>query len=184
MAVLAPRRVAAILSIIGHPFILTPATVALMAGPRSIAAGIALAIVIVMLAVIARRVAAGRWSDYDVSDVQQRHGFYPIALTIVGVAALASWGFHQPPRMIRGMVVAEAMLIVGAVLTRWTKVSLHVMIGAFCVANVATESVAVACGLALLVIAVGWSRVVLQRHTVVQVIAGALIGVVAGAFVR
>jgi membrane-associated phospholipid phosphatase len=172
-------RVASILSLVGHPFVLVPLTIAFMVRPAKLAIAIATCMVVAMLAVIAWRVASGRWSDYDVSDAQQRHGFYPVALLIVIVTTIVSWLLHMPPGFLRGMFVAIGMLATGAVLTRYTKVSLHVMIGAFCATILSTVDIRAALLVGLLVLAVAWSRVVLRRHTVTQVILGAIMG---GAF--
>lgn len=172
-------RVASLLSLIGHPFVLVPLTVAFMVRPARLAIAIAMCMVVAMLAVIAWRVTSGRWSDYDVSDAQQRHGFYPIALVIVIVTTIVSWLLHMPAGFLRGMLVAIGMLATGALLTRRTKVSLHVMIGAFCATILSTVDLRAALLVGLLVVAVAWSRVALRRHTVPQVVLGAILG---GAF--
>jgi len=176
-------RIAKVLSTAGHPFVVAPVTIVLMGGPRSAAFGIVLIAVAVMLGVIAWRVAKGSWSDYDVSDREQRHGFYPIALAIVTACTLASWLLGLPLGFVRALVAVIAMLITGAILTRWTKVSLHMMIDAFCTAVVVIVNPLAAVILALLTLAVGWSRVVLRRHTFAQVALGAVIGATTGEIV-
>jgi membrane-associated phospholipid phosphatase len=177
----ARRRVAAIVSIVGHPFVLAPLTIAFMVRPARIAVTIALCMVGAMLCVIAWRVATGRWSDYDVSDPQQRHGFYPVALVIVAVSTAASWFLHMPMGFIRAMVIVELLLATSAVFTRYTKVSLHVLFGAFCAVIVSSDDLRVGLLGGLLVLAIGWSRVVLGRHSIAQVWIGAVLGGVFGA---
>ena len=173
-------RIATVLSIVGHPFVVMPATVALTVRPLKVALAIALLTVIAMLAVIARRVRRGEWSDYDVSDPRQRHGFYPIALSIVGAAALACWLLAAPAGLVRAMIVALAVLALAGLLTRWTKVSLHMLIDTFCVVTLASMDLRAAAALALLVVAVGWSRVALRRHTIAQVLLGVVLGAIGG----
>ncbi|HWS72916.1 MAG TPA: hypothetical protein VN605_12425 [Thermoanaerobaculia bacterium] len=171
-------RLANVLSIVGHPFVLVPATVALTVRTR-VAVAIALVAMAAMLAVIARRVKRGEWSDYDVSDPRQRYGLYPVALAIVGASAIACWALSAAG-LARGMAAAFAVLAVGAVLTRWTKVSLHMLIGTFCVVTLAGMDLRAAAALALLVAAVGWSRVALRRHTVAEVLLGGVVGAAGG----
>jgi hypothetical protein len=175
------KKIALVLSVIGHPFVLMPLTVAFMVRPAKLAMAIAICMVVAMLAVIARRVAAGEWSDYDVSDREQRHGFYPIALIVVAIAAAVSWMLHLPAGFVRGLIVAGGLLATSAVLTHWTKVSLHVLIGAFCVVTLTTADLRAAALVGSLVIAVAWSRVALRRHTVAQVVIGAFLGSAFGA---
>ena len=151
-----------------------------MVRPAKVAVTIALCMVAVMLCVIAWRVAKGRWSDYDVSDAQQRHGFYPVALIVVAIAAVAGWLLHMPADFVRGMIVAEVLLATSAVVTRYTKVSLHVMFGAFCTVIVNSADIRAGVLFASLVIAVAWSRVVLGRHSIAQVLIGAALGAVFG----
>lgn len=173
-------RIAAALSIIGHPFVVVPCTVALTVRPARPAVGIALVTVIAMLAVIARQVAAGRWSDYDVSDQKQRHGFYPWALGIVAAGALVSWWARLPIGFVRAMAVAFGVIAIAAVLTRWTKVSLHALLGAFCAVIASGIDVRAAVALGVLVLLVGWSRVALKRHRVGEVVLGIVLGALGG----
>jgi membrane-associated phospholipid phosphatase len=173
-------RVATILSIVGHPFVLVPITVAVTARSVRLAAIIATATVLGMLLTIARRVRAGRWSDHDVSDAEERHSFYPMAIGSVGGGAAVAWLLGVPAGVVRGFAVGVGLLVVGALLTRWTKVSLHMMFGAFCVVTLTMAGAGVATGLAVLVAGVGWSRVALGRHTVAQVVTGVLVGAFAG----
>jgi membrane-associated phospholipid phosphatase len=174
------HRAATILSVVGHPFVLIPLMVAVTAGSARLAAGIAAVTVLGMLAEIVRRVRSGRWSDHDVSRAEERHSFYPMAIGSVGAGAVAAWLLGVNVGVVRGFVAGVCLLIVGAVLTRWTKVSLHTMFGAFCVVVVVTAGVGLALGFATLVAGVGWSRVVLGRHTVAQVAIGALVGATGG----
>jgi membrane-associated phospholipid phosphatase len=66
---------------------------------------------------------------------------------------------------------------------RFVKSSLHVAFAAFCASSLALPAAAtIACGLA--VIAIGWSRLVLKRHTPIEVGLGAIIGTAAGVGMR
>lgn len=168
------------LSVVGHPFVLIPITVAITARAAWLGVGVAAVAVLGMLAVIARRVRSGRWSDHDVSDAEQRHSFYPMAIGIVGASAVATWLLGVPAGVVRGFGVGVGLLVAAAVITRWTKVSLHTMFGTFCAATVLTAGVAMGVGFVALVAGVGWSRVALGRHTLGQVAVGGLVGGLGG----
>jgi hypothetical protein len=52
-----------------------------------------------------------------------------------------------------------------AVVSRWSKISLHTSIGAFCTVTLVAVNMWVAGAALLLATAVGWARVWLDRHT-------------------
>src|SRR5438045_1708710 len=75
-----PRdRVARYLSIIGHPFIVLPASIAALSALKGsdtrAAAGLA-AIFIAVSVVLLLGIRAGRFNDFDVSERERRPGFY------------------------------------------------------------------------------------------------------------
>lgn len=123
-------------------------------------------------------VRSGRFTDHHLTDRAER--LKPFGLTLVsavaGMALLVGLG---APRPLVALTLAELVgLLVTAVITRWWKVSVHTAVAA----GTATVLVAVLgagwwpCWAA--VAAVGWSRVVLRRHTLAQVLVGAPLGAV------
>src|SRR5205085_3503253 len=100
------KRLATLVSIVGHPFTVVSCTIGLIVRPAWISVAVAVATVGALLAVIAWRVASGRWSDYDVSDPGERHTFYPTAIPIVGASALIGWRLGMPAGVVRGFFVA------------------------------------------------------------------------------
>jgi membrane-associated phospholipid phosphatase len=62
-------------------------------------------------------------------------------------------------------------------ITFWWKISLHASSVASAVTLLATLYGTVVLPAYLLVVAVGWSRVVLRRHTIAQVVAGTLLSI-------
>ncbi len=174
------HRTATILSLVGHPFILIPTTVALTTRAAWIGVGVAGFTVIAMLTVIAYRVRSGQWSDHDVSDEQQRHSFYPVAIGIAMTSTVMTWLLGVPAQVVRGFGAGVCMLVAAAVITRWTKISLHMMLGTFCAATVITAGSTLTLPFVVLVAGVGWSRVALGRHTLGQVAIGGIVGGLGG----
>jgi membrane-associated phospholipid phosphatase len=80
-------------------------------------------------------------------------------------------------------VLAGAVVVLASLLRRWLKLSLH---AAFAVLAAALLWPAVLATLGVLALAagVGWSRLVLQRHTRQEVVAGLLAGAAAGVAFR
>jgi len=121
-------------------------------------------------------VRSGRLSDHEVSVRQER--FWPYMGEIAAV--LSSYGLMRVMRAPREMTalvvsVAGAMMTITGVTLMW-KMSMHV-VGT---AGAATVLVLLygkraAPALALIPL-VGWSRYVLEHHTIAQIMAGALVG--------
>jgi membrane-associated phospholipid phosphatase len=120
----------------------------------------------------------GKLSDIDVSRRSQRVGpfIFGIVSVMLGWLALA---LMSGPRNLQTVLIITAFSgIIMMVITFWWKISMH----ASSLSGVATMLTvlygAVMLPLFVLLVLVSWSRVVLRRHTVPQVIAGSLAGIV------
>ena len=180
-------RLAVLFSTLGHPFVLLPLTVLLVsmctASPaRALALAVALAsLAIAPLALLIRhKVRTGRWSDHDVSDRSHRREFYPIAIFVTAGSGVGLWLLGAPGIVVRGILVTLLLLIVASTLSRWSKISLHTTVGAFCTVTLVAVNMWVAGGALILAMAVGWARIWLERHTLWQVLGGAALGTVGG----
>jgi hypothetical protein len=179
-----------VLSTLGSPFVLLPLTV-LLVSLRTVSATRALAVAgaFVSLAIaplvilIRHRVRRGRWSDRHVSDRSHRREFYPIAIGVSVGTAVGLWLFGAPGIIVRGTLVVLLLLILGSALSQWSKISLHATIGAFCTVTLVTVNMWVAVGAVVLMTAVGWARIWLERHTVWQVLVGAGLGAAGGVMI-
>jgi hypothetical protein len=181
------QQLARWISIVAHPFVLVPLLVALVAVRRS--SGNALqAVLLVLLAVVVpvgvlmvRQVRRGRWSNVDASKPSERPILFLV--TVGGLLAALAWLLLEDPRsfLVRGIVVALGFVLVAALLTRCIKLSLHVAFAAL--AATALCLLGSPAGYALIVVAavLCWSRLVLARHTVPELLAGLALGVVTGA---
>ena len=123
-------------------------------------------------------VRLGKLSDIDVSRRSQRVGPFIFGI----VSATIGWiilSLTDGPRNLQTvMIITVFSGIIMMVITLWWKISMH----ASSFGGVATMLTvlygAVMLPLFILLIFVSWSRVVLRRHTVSQVIAGSLAGIV------
>ena len=79
-----------------------------------------------------------------------------------------------------GVLAAVAMLCVAGIANRWIKLSLHMASLAF--ASVAAWALWPAAAIAALVALplLGWARLRMARHTLVEVLGGATLGLLAG----
>jgi len=124
-------------------------------------------------------VRTGRLSDHEVSVRHER--FWPYMGEIAAV--LASYGIMRvlrAPREMTALVVsvAGAMMTITGVTLVW-KMSMHVVGTAGAVTVFVLLYGKRALPLVALVPLVGWSRYVLEHHTLAQIIAGAVVGAAA-----
>ncbi len=122
-------------------------------------------------------VRMGKFTDPDVSMRSQRTGpfVFGIASALVGLATL--FFTHGPKNLQTLLLITIVSGVVMMIVTLWWKISIH----ASSLAAAATLLTALYGNTILpvfvLLAAVCWSRVVLRRHTLGQVIAGSLVSI-------
>ena len=168
------------LSVAGHPFLLIPLTIAVTT--RSVRWGVVIALttIVPLLAITARNVRRGAWSDFDVSRRDQRIGLYVAAIPLLLVGAAVFYLLGASPRLLRGFVAAAAMFAAGVAANRFLKISLHMMCAAFCAVLVAWQFPQSAPFVVLFALAIAWSRWRLERHSIAEIVSGIAIGAAAG----
>ncbi len=132
------------------------------------------------MAFVVRGARRGRWDGHWVRD--RAHRTVPLlvclASSLAGMAIMLAGG---APREVVALAWAMILTLVAClVITRWWKVSVHATVAGGAVAMVAFLYGPWLLSLALLVALVCWSRVVVEDHTVAQVLAGAVLGPVVG----
>jgi hypothetical protein len=174
-------RLARLISEILHPFLVAPLTIILVlyldSGSIIIAlawTGICTALVIVPALIFLRyKLSRRHYADADVSAREQRYGFYIFALGCMIICFGVLLWLGAPRPLLSLFTAALSALVVFAVVTQlWLKVSIHTGAMAGATAAVAFYSLPLAGLLTLGLIAVGWSRLVLKRHTLPEVLTG------------
>ena len=178
--------IARTLSILGHPFVVIPGAVATLALHERASSA---AMIVSMICGIAGAVLAfsiwqvrrGRWQHIDASARAERRSLNLfLAIVLFLGAAIA---FHQlrGPGFSLGLLLSGLLIVATMLLSPWVKLSLHAAFAAFAVLllwplptwYLALASVAAA--------GICWSRVILGRHTVAEVLGGSLLGGLCGA---
>jgi len=184
-----PKRVkiARIVSVAGHPFVLLTLTVFIAAVHRTnpiraltFGGAAVLFTVSPLVFIIRRKVSAGKWSDHDISDASERRSFYPIAISIAALSTFLFYLLGFPHGLIVGMLMSLVIMLAAMLINRRSKISLHMIFAAYFAVALFGVSPWSGTGFLLLAAAVGWSRVALERHTPAQVLSGALLGAAAG----
>jgi membrane-associated phospholipid phosphatase len=126
-------------------------------------------------------VRLGKLSDVDVSKRTERVGPFIFGLLSVCLGWFVLVLLHGPAPLISTIIVTALSGLVMMVITLWWKISLHAgSLGAAATILTMLYGTAMLPTFALLVL-VSWSRVVLRRHTVAQVVAGSLLSIVLAA---
>lgn len=180
-------KIARIISVIGHPFVLLSLTVLIVAFHRThplraltIGGVTVLSTVTPLLFIIRRKVSAGKWSDHDVSDASERKSFYPIAITVCTLATFVFYLLDFPRALVVGMLISLVILLAAMLINHRSKISLHVIFAMYFAVSLFAVSYWSGAGFLLLAAVIGWSRVRLERHNLTQVLSGAFLGAIAG----
>ncbi len=185
------ERFARWVSVIGHPFILMPLLTGIIAyhvlPPRQalIAELVALGIVIIPAGLMTLyKVRRGTWSDLDVSHQQQRKQFYIILLPLLGVIVVIAMFANVPVSIPLGASAIVLLVAIAYLLNTRIKVSLHTGFGMFVAVTLLLINTWLGVGALILAALVAWSRIVLRRHTIAEVMVGGVLGiVVSGLFI-
>jgi len=122
-------------------------------------------------------VRMGKFTDTDVSVRSQRVAPFLFGLSSSILGLLILFLTHGPKNLITVLLLASISGILMMVITFWWKISLHAASLASSVTLLTILYGTIILPAFLLVALVGWSRVVLHRHTVGQVIAGATVNI-------
>ncbi|WP_433048509.1 phosphatase PAP2 family protein [Dactylosporangium sp. CS-033363] len=130
---------------------------------------------------ILRGVRTGKLTDHHIGDRRQR-----LVPLLVGMGSVLA-GFvvlllaHAHRELLAAVVAGGVGLVVAALVNHFWKMSIHAAVAAGSVVILSLVYGPILLVTAPLVAAVGWSRVVLKDHTVLQVLVGTVVGaIVAG----
>lgn len=181
-----PQPLARALSIFGHPMLVLPLAVLVLAlarGERRDAlwtvAGLAGFAALVM-AFSWWQVRRGRWGHVDASAKHERGSLNRFLLAALAVATLLVAWRGGPPLLALGLALSAAMILAAMLTARWCKLSLHLAFAVFAALLLREPGAAWMLAALAFAVAVAWSRLALRRHTPRDLLAGAAAGAVAG----
>lgn len=128
-----------------------------------------------------RKTKKGHYTNFDISDRKQRENFYPFLLGLLSVSSVLLFVTGQPAGFCYGSLVFLAMVAVSFVINYRIKVSMHTSSSFYLALSLLKLSVTG--GLLMLAFAflISYSRLMLKRHTLIEVLAGGALGVAFGA---
>jgi hypothetical protein len=174
-------------SVVAHPFVM----VALMVGVATARIGalndaaanigiVALFAILPVAVLMIRQVRRGAWATADASQPHERSVLY--AVGVASILGLVFYLIASRPHsiLLRGSLVALALLLVCAVVTRWIKVSLHASAAALTATALILFGSPVGWAVAGVLPILCWSRLALGRHKPIELALGVGLGILAG----
>ncbi|PSL07215.1 hypothetical protein [Cecembia rubra] len=181
------QKIAWFLTIIGHPLILGT-TYVLVMGMANLPKDKACLLSILVLGLITfpiiihnlRKIKKGSYTNFDVSDQNQRKGFYPFAVLLFLILLFACYFLNFPKTVVVNTLIFFMMLLLLALVNLKIKASLHAAISFF--AGMGFLSISCSIGILVLILAMGttWSRLELKKHSRIEVLTGMMAGLLFG----
>jgi membrane-associated phospholipid phosphatase len=122
-------------------------------------------------------VRLGKLSDPDVSRRSERAGPFLFGITSVIMGWLVLLLTHGPRNLETVLIITAVSGVIMMVTTLWWKISIHASSLGGAATMLTVLYGAIMLPSFVLLALVGWSRVVLRRHTIAQVVAGSLVSI-------
>ncbi|MFD2936805.1 phosphatase PAP2 family protein [Spirosoma flavum] len=128
-----------------------------------------------------QQVKKGQYTNFDVSNQKQRAQFYPILIGLVSLMTGLLLATDQPRPFCYGTGCVLLLLVSSYGVNRYIKASLHTALAFFLTWAIAISNQPLGLAMGIFSILIAASRLVLARHTLTEILVGALIGLLTGA---
>ncbi len=118
----------------------------------------------------------GSYTNFDVSDRVQRKSLFYFALPLVMIAILVLFTTGQSKSLCISVFFGLAIVFISQIVNLFIKSSLHVSLNIYLSFLIMPFNSILASVILLFTVLIGWSRIVLARHTLKEVLFGAGIG--------
>lgn len=127
-----------------------------------------------------RKQAKGTYTNFDVSDREQRQGWYWLVLGLLAGVTGVTYLTGQTYLLRLILLLATLLLVAAQLLNRFFKSSLHVSLNTYLAFLLLLFTPMVGVLLLLLVPIIAWSRWQLGRHTISELLLGGALGLLFG----
>ena len=177
------NKIAEIISTIGHPMVTFPIFIGIVlfnvesfSKALFLFSLIVLGIFIPLLVKMYRGTKSGKYTNFDISDQNQRKSFFPTMLILFGVVLAILFLTKQPTYLLTPMLWAFLLLLSCYIINFYEKVSLHTSLTVFLGFLALPINLYVGIAFLLFSLLMAWSRFTLGRHTKKEIILGILVG--------
>jgi hypothetical protein len=182
------NRIAKIISAIGHPLLTISLFVMItlfhfgtFENALLISALIIGGLIIPVSYNMYRKSKSGAYTNFDVSDKTQRQRWYLLPIVLLTGLTVILYLTHQPLSLCFGMLCGLLLLISCGFMNQYLKVSLHTAYS-FYIVVLAWQIVSVRISIVFILFAIiiAWSRWVLKRHSIWELVLGCFLGLLFG----
>lgn len=175
------KHTARLISLVFHPFIIAPVAIVLVMKLDGISLVTALAwaavcadlVIVPVLLYLAYNLARKQYTDADISVREDRYGIYAFGTACMVFCLAALFWLDAPRELLKLFSGGLVTIMVFGLMTRfWTKVSVHVGLLSAATTAVAFHSPPLGALLGAIMLLVAWSRWVLGRHSIEEVLVG------------
>lgn len=122
----------------------------------------------------------GKISNFDLSNQQERNKTYPLLLLILVLLVGSSIWMDVPKALILNLGIFAMMLVVFFFFRNYLKISLHASTSFFLTALILFDFGIIGLYAVFISILVAFSRIILKRHTKMEVVIGGASGLLLG----
>ncbi len=181
------QRLAQAISLIGHPILLGSIAalyVNFTSFPKELAIKLSIQLlclsVLPLVVFIAYKIFKGEFKDFDVSDQDKRNQLYYFLLVLLIIQCFFVFYHDFGWLIVSGALLVTCMIFSFIFINRYLKISLHTSF-TFLLATMSLKvNPSLAIGLYMSALLIGFSRLVLKRHKIEEVMAGILAGLLFG----
>ena len=177
------QKIARIISIVGHPLLTIPLYVLfVMVGFEDIKRAalnsfLIIGCIFIPLALwLFVKSRNGTYTNFDVSDRKQRKSVFVFIIPILCVVTYILYKTGQSSHLWQSMFFALLLVVILQLVNFKIKSSMHVALNIYLAFLVMTVNYKIGIVILLLTGLIGWSRIVLGRHSIKEVVFGAVIG--------
>jgi membrane-associated phospholipid phosphatase len=124
----------------------------------------------------------GKISNFDLSNQHERNKSYPLLLLILILLVVSAIYTNVPTALVLNLGIFGLMLVVFYFFRNFLKISLHASTSFFLTALIIFDFGTIGLYAAIISMLVAFSRIVLKRHTKMEVVIGGVSGLLLGFF--
>jgi len=170
-------------SILTHPFILSAIATLISADQHDASPFLfrTLLVILFTLGAVAVgfawwHVRTGRWAHIDAVAPEERKVLNLFLTLLLLISSGLAWKYFPEPELAYGLLISGIAIVAAMLVSPWLKISLHSCFSAVAAGIIWPKFYAIEIGLVISAL-VYWARIVLKRHTPLEMLAGSVIGI-------
>jgi len=179
-------KVANFLSIIGHPLLTVPLIIEFVLlqnfqfSEIILESSLLFGIIILTVANNLYKLKKKSYSNFDVSNQNQRKNFYLYLLIVLIIFLLIDNFLIENSKISVGLWISFSMVVCFAIINYFIKSSLHTGVNLFLTCILFSQNIGLAFIFLVLTFLVAYSRLILKKHSLKEIISGGIIGLIFG----